>query len=112
MCIVLKPKMHTKQAMWLLNKKRIVSILFLLLFNGCVQSTAFFGPAITVASTGNVYQAGLSYGSNVAIKKITGKTPIENVNELLKPKKNENKVISSLKVKAKKLTKVKKPSTQ
>ena len=61
--------------------RSIINFLFvLLLFNGCMQNTAFFGPAVTVASTGNIYQAGLSYGSNLAIKKITGKSPIENIN--------------------------------
>ena len=51
-------------------------ILLLFLFNGCLQGSALLGPAVTIASTGNVYQAGLSYGSNKAIKKITGKTTV------------------------------------
>ena len=64
--------------------KKIIAGLFLLFFiNGCVQSTALLGPAMTVASTGNVYQAGLSYGSSQAIKKMTGKTPAENVKSFL-----------------------------
>ena len=87
-------------------------IFFLLLFTGCVQSTAFLGPAITVASTGNIYQAGLSYGSNLAIKKITGKSPIENINNMLLPKENENKIISSTKEKIKKASKIKDLSSQ
>jgi len=87
-------------------------ILFLLFFSGCVQGTAFFGPAITVASTGNIYQAGLSYGSNLAIKKITGKSPIENINNMLLPKENENKIISSAKEKIKKASKIKDLSSQ
>ena len=87
-------------------------ILFLLLFSGCVQGTAFLGPAITVASTGNIYQAGLSYGSNLAIKKITGKSPIENINNMLLPKENENKIISSAKEKIKKASKIKDLSSQ
>jgi len=92
--------------------KIVSKILFLLLLNGCVQSSAFLGPAVTVASTGNIYQAGLSYGSNVAIKKITGKTPIETINEILKPKENENRIISSAKEKIKKASKVKDLSNQ
>ena len=67
--------------------KTITSIFFLLVLNGCVQSTAFLGPAITVASTGNVYQAGLSYGSGTAITKITGKSSLENIKTLLDPTK-------------------------
>ena len=65
-------------------------ILFFLFLNGCLQNTAFLGPAVTVASTGNIAQAGLSYSSNLAIKKITGKTPIENVKKILKPKTSDS----------------------
>ena len=52
-----------------------------------MQSTALLGPAYTLASTGNVYQAGLSYGSNQAIKKVTGKSPAENIKNLVRTKK-------------------------
>ena len=55
--------------------------------NGCVQSSAFLGPAITVASTGNIYNAGLQYGTSTAIKKETGKDTIEYISDILnKPK--------------------------
>ena len=44
---------------------RCLSLLFLLLMvSNCVTSgSTFLGPTIAVARTGNVYQAGLSYGS-------------------------------------------------
>ena len=68
--------------------KKIIAGFFLLFFvNGCVQSTALLGPAYTLASTGNIYQAGLSYGSNQAVKKITGKSPTENIKSLTDNKK-------------------------
>jgi len=68
--------------------KKIIAGLFLLFFlNGCVQSTALLGPAYTMANTGNIYQAGLSYGSNQAVKNITGKTPTENIKSLVDNKK-------------------------
>ena len=68
--------------------KKIIAGLFLLFFlNGCVQSTALLGPAYTFASTGNIYQAGLTYGSNQAVKKITGKSPTENIQSLVDNKK-------------------------
>ena len=68
--------------------KKIIAGLFLLFFlNGCVQSTALLGPAYTLASTGNIYQAGLSYGSSQAVKKITGKSPTENIKSLIDNKK-------------------------
>ena len=55
-------------------KKIIISAFAMCFLTGCLQNTAFIGPIFTVASTGSVYQAGLSYGSGQAIKKITGKT--------------------------------------
>ena len=59
--------------------KKIIAGLFLLFFlNGCVQSTALLGPAYTMASTGNIYHAGLSYGSNQAVKSITDNKKIKN----------------------------------
>jgi phosphoribosylaminoimidazole (AIR) synthetase len=72
--------------------KKIIAGLFLLFFlNGCVQSAALLGPAYTLASTGNIYQAGLSYGSNQAVKKITGKSTTENIKSLLDNKEIEEK---------------------
>jgi len=72
--------------------KKIFAGLFLLIFlNGCVQSAALLGPAYTLASSGNIYQAGLSYGSNQAVKKITGKSPTENIQNLVDNKKKKIK---------------------
>ena len=68
--------------------KKIIAALFLLFFlNGCVQSTALLAPAYTMASTGNIYHAGLSYGSNQAVKEITGKSPTENIQSLVDNKR-------------------------
>ena len=68
--------------------KKIIAGLFLLFFlNGCVQSAALLGPAYTMASTGNVFQAGLSYGSNQAVKKTTGKSTTENIKSFVDDKK-------------------------
>ena len=58
--------------------KTFIIISYLLLLNGCAQSTSFLGPIIAGASSGSVHQAALSYGSNKAITQITGKTPAEN----------------------------------
>ena len=68
--------------------KKIIAGLFLLFFlNGCVQSAALLGSAYTMASTGNIYHAGLSYGSNQAVKKVTGKSTTENIKSLVDNKK-------------------------
>ena len=68
-------------------KKIIIGLFSLLFFNGCLQGTALLGPSYTLISTGNVYQAGFSYGSSKVIKKMTDKTPTENIKSLLDNKK-------------------------
>ena len=77
-------------------KKIIISAFAMCFLTGCLQNMALLGPTLTVASTGNAYQAGLSYGSSQIIKKMTGKTPTENVKNLIKiPKlyETENKTL-------------------
>ena len=74
--------------------KKVISSIFVIFFlTGCLQNTVFLGPAVTIASTGSVYQAGLSYGSGKAITKITGKTPIENIKNLLEKDEDKEKNI-------------------
>ena len=46
--------------------------LSLLFLSGCFQTTALLGPGVTVATSGNVLQAGLQYGANTAVKNETG----------------------------------------
>ena len=61
---------------------------FLLTFfslSGCVEPTAFLGPALTAGTSGNVYHASLSYASNQIIYNSTGKTTIEHVTNFLDP---------------------------
>ena len=79
--------------------------------NGCVQSMAVVGPVITVASTGNIYQAGLSYGTNQSVKKITGKFPTEHVSELIDENSDSHKD-NKIKKKLKKLLKAHIESTR
>ena len=62
--------------------KIFFGIIFLSFLGGCTTPTAMIGPVYTLSSTGNVMQAGLSYGSNQMITKYTGKTPIENLKEV------------------------------
>ena len=71
-----------------MSLKKIFAGLFLLFFlNSCVQSTALLGPVYTLTSTGSIYQAGLSYGSNQAVKNITGKSTTENIKSFVDDKK-------------------------
>ena len=61
--------------------KKLLLLLFLL--SGCVETTALLGPAVTVGSTGNIYQAGLTYGTNKTVVATTGKYPIEHFTNFL-----------------------------
>ena len=70
-------------------KKIFASMFILFVLSGCAQNVALLGPAYTVATTGNVYQAGLTYSSERAINKLTGKTTGENIKEILTPKKKD-----------------------
>ena len=67
------------------NKKIAFILMSVVLLTGCVQSTAFIGPAITVAATGNIAQAGFTYGTNEVIKRETGKDTMQYVSSLLEP---------------------------
>ena len=58
----------------------LVSFVFL---SGCFQAIAYLGPAITGASTGKIYQAGLSYGTNMIMLQATGKTTSEHMMDIL-----------------------------
>ena len=61
---------------------KISFVFFSLIFlSGCLQSTALLGPSMTVATTGNVLQAGLQYGANTAIKYETGKNTLEHLQD-------------------------------
>ena len=73
-------------------KNLLLILISFLLLSACAQSTAFIGPAITVGSTGNVMQAGFSYGSNMAIKKTTGKTPSEHISLYIEDQQDEKKL--------------------
>ena len=50
--------------------KKLIILSSLLILTNCVgPGTALLGPSLTVARTGNLYQAGLSYGSGQIFKK-------------------------------------------
>tara|TARA_B100000401_G_scaffold412456_1_gene331982 strand:+ start:684 stop:1010 length:327 start_codon:yes stop_codon:yes gene_type:complete len=64
-------------------KKIILLILSTLILNGCVQSTAMVGPAISLASTGNIYQAGFTFSANKAVEKETGMQTHEYISKII-----------------------------
>ena len=84
--------------------KIILGIFCIAFISGCAQ-TAFLGPIYTLTSTGNVYHAGLSYGSDKAITTITGKSPGENIRDLIVIKKEDSEFEKLVKKQIKKTRK-------
>ena len=62
----------------------------LIFLNGCLQTTALLGPGVTIATTGNVLEAGFQYGANSVIEKETGKNTFEHLQNAV-DNQNENK---------------------
>ena len=60
----------------MINKKVIFGLFLFSMLGACGTPTAMLGPAYTFTTTGNIAQAGLSYGSDKLITSYTGKTPI------------------------------------
>ena len=79
----------------MISKKIIFGIFILSFLGACTAPTAMLGPAYTLGTSGNIFQAGLTYGSNEFITMHTGKTPIENLEDItsknLSVKKNIQK---------------------
>ena len=73
-------------------RKILIILLSLVLLSACAQSTALIGPAITAGNTGNIMQASFTYGSNMAVKHTTGKTPGEHLTIYIEEKKEEKKI--------------------
>ena len=80
-------------------KKLKLSFIFLSLIflTGCFQTTAFLGPGITVATSGNILQAGLQYGTNTAIKNKTGEYPLIYFKKKVEDKKKQKEFHVELK---------------
>ena len=70
-------------------KNLIIGILLASFLSGCAQNAALLGPAYTLSTSGNVYHAGLTYGTNEIIAKTTGKSVAQNFKEALIPKKED-----------------------
>ena len=77
-------------------KKIVLYFCISLFLTGCYQSTAMVGPAITLASTGNVSQAGLAYITNKAVEKETGMSTTEYVSTILEEKTKKNEIHEEL----------------
>ena len=64
-------------------KKILLLLVCFVFLSGCFQSIALLGPAIGGVSTGKIYQAGLSYGTNMIMLQATGKTTSEHMLDIL-----------------------------
>ena len=80
---------------------KIIKIFFitsgLIILSGCFQTTSLLGPGVTVATSGNVFQAGLQYGANTALKNETGKDVISHIKDRVEEKNKEKKLHVKLK---------------
>ena len=78
--------------------KKIYSLVLISIFlSGCIQSSALLGPGITVATTGNVVQAGLQYGANTAIKNETGKDALTHLKDAVEVEQDSQKIQKKIK---------------
>ena len=77
----------------MINKKIILTLFVFSFLGACTAPTAMIGPAYTLTSSGNVIQASLSYGSNEMITMYTGKTPLENLQEISSVEQSNKKNI-------------------
>ena len=73
-------------------------VIFILIFlSGCIQTTSLLGPGVTIATTGNVIQAGFQYGANTAIKNETGKDVLTHIKDKVDEQNKEKKFHVQLK---------------
>ena len=80
---------------------KIFKIYFLIVISislsGCIQSTALLGPGVTIATTGNVMQAGFQYGAHTAIKNETGKDVITHLKDVVEEEQDSHKLKNKIK---------------
>ena len=77
--------------------KTFFVIFVLVILSGCIQTTSLLGPGITVATSGNVLQAGLQYGANTALKNETGKDVITHIKDTVDEKNKKEEFYVQLK---------------
>ena len=78
-------------------KKIYLLVLISIFLSGCIQSTALLGPGVTIATTGNIMQAGFQYGANSAIKKETGKDALTHLKSAIDEEQENQKFNKKIK---------------
>ena len=66
----------------IMNKKIFFGLFIINFLTACSSPTAMLGPVYTLSSTGSIYQSSLTYGTNEMITMYTGKTPLENIQDI------------------------------
>ena len=72
-------------------KKIYLIVLISIFLSGCIQSTALLGSSVTIATTGNIMQAGFQYGANSAIKNETGKDALTHLKDAVDDEQENQK---------------------
>tara|TARA_B100001175_G_scaffold299373_1_gene290696 strand:- start:304 stop:621 length:318 start_codon:yes stop_codon:yes gene_type:complete len=72
--------------------KIFVYIVASVILSGCAQSTAMLGPAITLASTGNISQAGLTFVTNKAVQEETGMDTVSFVSKKIEQNNTKSRM--------------------
>ena len=66
-------------------KKTLLLIGLILVLTGCYQSTAsLIGPTVTLGTSVNIVQSGISYTVNESVKKATGEYHLEHIKKRFK----------------------------
>ena len=73
-------------------KKILIYIVSAAILSGCAQSTAMLGPAITLASTGNVSHAGITFITNKVVEKETGMNTVSFVSSKIEQNSSKTRI--------------------
>jgi len=73
-------------------KRILIYIASTVILSGCAQSTAMLGPAITLASTGNVSQAGITFFTNKVVEKETGMNTVSFVSSKIEQNSSKTRI--------------------
>ena len=73
-------------------KRILIYIASTAILSGCVQSTAMLGPAITLASTGNVSHAGITFFTNKVVEKETGMNTVSFVSSKIEQNSSKTRI--------------------
>ena len=76
--------------------KALVYIIAIIILSGCAQTTAMLGPALTLASSGNVSQAGMTFFTNKAVEKETGMNTVSFVSNKIEQNSYKNRKFKKL----------------